>query len=220
MYFIVTVVITFEHFWVMQSNCTTAFEQSCQSQFWYRQKQHTLNFILTGQINDTHRCCTHEVHPEVTLWGWQGVQIQWLTSPRNWTNYEQPVARIRTLGQFSETGLHEWMPWVIFHTVSHERLQVPLVGWFLSRRWVILCMIVEAEPRTAKLYKCYHCCVGKNYKGKVMEDGGKSVFASFLGWSEDRECLEKKCFWGHPTARATSSSLWPDMLTSGLQKCL
>ena len=195
-HFIITVVIIFEQFWVMQSNHTTAFEQSCQSQFWYRQKQHTLNFILTVQISDTHRCCTHEVHPEVILCGWQGVQIQWLTSPRNWTNYEQPVAHIRTIGQFSETGLHEWMPFIIFHTISHERLQLPLLGWFLSRRWFMLCIIVEAEPRTAKLYKCYYRCVCKNYKGKVMEDGKKVSLHHFSAGQKIVSAWRKKMLFG------------------------
>ena len=29
---------------------------------------------------------------------------------------------------------------------------------------------MEAEPRTAKQYKCHHCCSCKNYRGKG--DGG------------------------------------------------
>ena len=53
MYFIVTAIIIL-YIWTVWSNAvqlyTTAFEKSCQSQFWYRQKQHTLNFILTAQI--------------------------------------------------------------------------------------------------------------------------------------------------------------------------
>ena len=45
-------------------------------------------------------------------------------------------------------------------------------------------------------------------------DGGwnKSVFASFFGWPEDREFVEKKCVLGHPTAWATSYCLLPDTL--------
>ena len=45
-------------------------------------------------------------------------------------------------------------------------------------------MTMEVEPRTAKQYKCHYCCVCKNYRGKVMEDGEKErkkVFASFFG---------------------------------------
>ena len=37
----------------------------------------------------------------------------------------------------------------------------------------MLCVTVEAEPRTTKQYKCHYCCVCKNYRGKVMEAGGE-----------------------------------------------
>ena len=40
----------------------------------------------------------------------------------------------------------------------------------------------------------------------------KSVFASFFGWPEDREFVEKKGVLGHPIARATSYCLFPDTL--------
>jgi len=43
-----------------------------------------------------------------------------------------------------------------------------------------------------------------------MEGGEKSVFASFFGWPEDLEFVEKKCVLGHPIARATSYCLLPD----------
>ena len=43
----------------------------------------------------------------------------------------------------------------------------------------MLCIIMEAEPRIVKQYKCHFCYVCKNYRGKVMEDGEKSVFALF-----------------------------------------
>ena len=42
-------------------------------------------------------------------------------------------------------------------------------------------------------------------------EGKKSVFASFFGWPEDREFVEKMHF-GHPIAWATSYCLLPDTL--------
>ena len=47
----------------------------------------------------------------------------------------------------------------------------------------MLCItiIVEVESRIAKQYKCQYCCSWKNYHGKRMEGGKKSVFASFFG---------------------------------------
>ena len=49
---------------------------------------------------------------------------------------------------------------------------------FQSRRCFTLCITVEVEPRITKQYKCHHCCSCKNYRGKVMEGGKQSVFAS------------------------------------------
>ena len=80
-----------------------------------------------------------------------------------------------------------------------------LPGRFLSRRCITLCITMEAEPRTAKQYKCHHCCSCKNYRGgkKVWKGWEKSVFASFFGRSEDRVL-------GHPIAQAASYCLLPD----------
>ena len=36
------------------------------------------------------------------------------------------------IGWFSKAGLHEWMPFVIFDTRSHKKLQLLLLGRFLS----------------------------------------------------------------------------------------
>ena len=46
-------------------------------------------------------------------------------------------------GRFSEAGLHEWIPFVIFHA----RCCSALLGWFLSRHCFTLCITVEVEPR-------------------------------------------------------------------------
>ena len=83
-----------------------------------------------------------------------------------------------TVGQFSEALLHKWMPFVIFHTRSHERLQLPLLGQFLSRSCFALCVTMEVECRLAKLYKCHYCCICKNYRGTVVEDGKKCMHHS------------------------------------------
>ena len=71
-----------------------------------------------------------------------------------------------------------------------------LLGRFLSRHCFTLCITVEVEPRIAKQYKWQHCCSCKNYQGKGMQGGKKRGFASFLGWPEDREFVEKNAFWG------------------------
>ena len=95
--------------------------------------------------------------------------------------------------------------------VARGRSALP--GRFLSRRCFTLCITVEVEPRIAKQYKCQHYCSCKNYRGKGMEGGEKSVFASFFGWPEDLEFVEeKKSVLGHPIARATSYCLLPDTL--------
>ena len=60
-----------------------------------------------------------------------------------------------------------------------QEVAASLPGRFLSRRCFMLCITVEAEPRIAKQYKCHHCCSCKNYRGKGMEGGEKSVFVSF-----------------------------------------
>ena len=69
-----------------------------------------------------------------------------------------------------------------------------LPGQFLSKRCFTLCVTMEVEPRIAKQYKCQHCCSCKNYCGKGMDGGKKSVFVSFSGWLEDREFMEKMRF--------------------------
>ena len=78
-------------------------------------------------------------------------------------------------GWFSKADLHEWMPFIIFCTRSHKRLQLSLHGRFPSRRWLTLRVTMEAEPRIGKLYKCHHCCICKNYRGKVMKSDKKCL---------------------------------------------
>ena len=53
-----------------------------------------------------------------------------------------------------------------------------------------------------------------------MEGGRKSVFASFFGWPEDREFVEKMRF---GASYSTSNQLLlvaKQIVTTGLQKCL
>ena len=106
-----------------------------------------------------------------------------------WTT--PPFVTKLCIGRFSKAGLLGWMRFVIFHERSRKRSQhSTLPGRFLSRRCFTLCITVEVEPRIAKQYKCQYCCSCKNYRGKGMEDVKKSAFASFLGWSKDREFVE------------------------------
>ena len=125
----------------------------------------------------------------------------------------------RFIGRFSEAGLRKWMPFVIFCARSRERSQCH----FWANFWVGIasrCVMMEIEPRTAKQYKCHHCCSCKNYLGKG--DGGwkKNVFALFFGWPEDCEFVEKMCF---GVSYSTSNKLLlvaRHIMTMGLQKCL
>ena len=94
-----------------------------------------------------------------------------------------------------------------------------LLGQFLSRHCFTLCITLEVEPRIAKKYKCHHCCSCKYYLGKGIE-GGRKVTASFLGWPEDREFMEKMFF---GVSYITSNKLLlvaRHILTMGLPKCL
>ena len=114
------------------------------------------------------------------------------------------------IAKFSQAGLHEWMHFAIFHARSHERSQLPLPGWFFSRQLRrTLCIAVEVEPRFVKQYKCYYCCLCKNYRGKVMGDGKKVSLHCFLA---DQKIVSswKKCVLGHPIAWATGYCLSPD----------
>ena len=77
----------------------------------------------------------------------------------------------------SEAGLLEWMRFVIFRTRSRDWEVRALPGRFLSRRCFTLCITVE--PRIAKQYKRQYCCSCKNYRGKGMEGGKKSVCIVF-----------------------------------------
>ena len=90
---------------------------------------------------------------------------------------------ILSIGRFSEAGLHEWMPFIIFRARSCERSQLSLSGWFLSRRCFTLCLTMEVEPTTAKHHKCYQCCSCKKLLGKG--DGGWNK-VSLLRFLADR----------------------------------
>ena len=132
-----------------------------------------------------------------------------LFSEKN-TSFKYPAALlVQGTLQFSEAGLHEWMPFVIFHARSRERWQHHFRGWFLSRHCFMLCIPMEVEPRLVKQYKCYHCCSCKKYQGKGMEGGKKVSLHHFLA---DQKIASswKKCVLGHPIAGATSYCLLPD----------
>ena len=46
---------------------------------------------------------------------------------------------------------------------------------------------MEDEPRIARQFKYHYCCVCKNFRGKVVEDGRK---VSLHRFPADRECVE------------------------------
>ena len=116
-----------------------------------------------------------------------------------------------------------WFAWVnalcnLLYKKPRE-VTASLPGRFLSRRCFMLCITTEVKPRIAKQYKCHHCCICKNYQGKQIE-GGKSVFASFFGWPEDREFMEKMCFGASCSTSNKLLLVARHIPTTGLQKCL
>ena len=84
-----------------------------------------------------------------------------------------------------------------------------LPGRFLSRRCFTLCITMEVEPRIVKQYKCHHCCICKNYRGKGTEGGIKVSLYRFLA---DQKIASswKKSVLGCPIARPTGYCLLPD----------
>ena len=90
-----------------------------------------------------------------------------------------------------------------------REVAVSLPARFLSRRCFTLYITVVVEPRMAKQYKFHHCCSCKNYRGKGIEGGKKSVFGPFFwggggGAARRSRVRGRKCVLGHPIARATS----------------
>ena len=56
---------------------------------------------------------------------------------------------------------------------------------------------MEGETRIVKQCKCHCCCVCKNYRGKVMEDGKKCFCIIFSAYMLGvRQICGKMHFWG------------------------
>ena len=114
-----------------------------------------------------------------------------------------------------------WFAWVNalcnLSCKKSQEVAASLPGWFVSRHCFMLCITIEVEPRSAKQYKCHHCCSCKNYQGKGMEGGKKNVFVSFLGWPEDHEFMH----FGASYSMSNNLLLVArHILIAGLQKCL
>ena len=93
--------------------------------------------------------------------------------------------------------------WNLSRKKSQE-VAASLPGGFSSRSCFMLGITMEVEPRTAKLYKCQHCC---------------SCKTSFFGWLRLYE-KKKKCL---GASYSTSNKLLlvaRHILTTSLQKCL
>ena len=120
-------------------------------------------------------------------------------------------------GQFREAGLHEWMPFVISRARSHERSQLPLPGWFLSRPWFMLCVTwnLNLQPwsSTNATAVAFARLTGERWWRKCKK---KKCLHRFL---DDQKIVSlwKKCIFLHSVASATSSCLLSDTLTTGLQ---
>ena len=113
-------------------------------------------------------------------------------------------------GRFSETGVHEWMPLVIFRA---REFAASLPGRFLSRHCFTLCITMEVEPRIEEQYKCHHCCSCKNYRGKGVEGGEKKCLCNVFRLTRRSRVRGEKIGGGGGGgggARATSYCLLPD----------
>ena len=119
------------------------------------------------------------------------------------------------IGRFSEAGLLEWMRFVIFRARSRSALP----GRFLRRRsrcvqqWKL-----NLESRSST--NANTVAEAKSYRGKGLEGGEKSVFASFFGWPEDREFVEKMRFGASYSTSNKLLLIARNIMTTGLQKCL
>ena len=126
------------------------------------------------------------------------------------------------IGRFSKAGLHEWIPFIIFHARSQERSQLPLPGWFLSRHWFMVCITMELASRIVKLYKCHYCCIFQNLQGKGYQGWKKVSLHHFSAdLKKDWECMDPFCVF--LASYSTSNKLLlvaRHILTTDLQKCL
>ena len=127
---------------------------------------------------------------------------------------------IDLIGRFSES----WFARVnALCNLSRKKLREVAAsppGRFLSRHCFTLCTTMKVEPRTAKQYKCHHCCSCKNYRGKGMEGGKKVSLRRFLTDQKIASSWKKMRF---GASYSTSNKLLlvvRHILTTGLQKCL
>ena len=125
----------------------------------------------------------------------------------------------KCIEQLSEAGLHEWMPFVSFHSWSHERSNLPLLDQFLSRCWLALCVTMQAEPRIVKQYICHCCCTCKNYRGKVAQDEKRLLCIVFQLTRRSQICGKKAYFWAAYSTSSKFLLVVRHTLTTGLQKC-
>ena len=143
--------------------------------------------------------CTHPLPCTQPCWKWK---------ERESEAQAQPVSK--TGGAYWAVQW-SWFAWVnalcnILCKKSRETA-ASLLGRFLSGCCFTLCITMEVEPRTAKQYKCHHCC---NYWGKGMEGGKKKVSLHYFLADQNIMSSWKIILLGHPTARAISYCLLPD----------
>ena len=99
------------------------------------------------------------------------------------------------IGQFTETGLHEWMPFIIFCARSRESSQLPLPGPFLSGHCFTLCieqwkLNLELRSNTNATTVVFAKITG----GKVMEDGEKVFLHRFSAGQKIASAWKKRAF--------------------------
>ena len=91
-----------------------------------------------------------------------------------------------------------------------------LPGRFLSRHCFTLRITMEVEPRTAKQYKCHHCCSCKNYWGNGMEG---AILFSLCCFLADQQ-MKKMRFGASYSMSNRLLLVARHILTMGLQKWL
>ena len=85
-----------------------------------------------------------------------------------------------------------------------------LPGRYLSRRCFTLCITMEVEPRVAKQYKCHHCYICKNCRGKEIEGGKKCLCVVFLADQKIVSLCGKKMRFGASYSTSNKLFLLPD----------
>ena len=160
-------------------------------------------------------CLDTKLLPPVQRAGWGPAPAHYSSSSHHPSGKSAPLVSLslqckwwvaEDIGQFSETGLHDWTSFAVFCTRSHEGLQLSLPGWFLSRCWFTLCITMEV----AKQDRCQAGQMPPLLQLQKLQgkgDGGwkKVSLHHFLADQKSASSWKKMRFWA-----STSCCLLPD----------